>query len=172
MLEGLVADGFQGDEKAREYWRYVVRTTALNEGTLLEHHHDATHNPMAYRLDDTPDLFQPLAATLAGTGRVKVMGMLHSLASKESDRLAAMEECLSMLGLAVDVIDGQFGASGMIIQHPPPLPTHGDHRMAMTLAPLALVCDRITILDPDVVDKSYPDYWKDLEKAGFGVERS
>jgi 3-phosphoshikimate 1-carboxyvinyltransferase len=40
--------------------------------------------------------------------------------------------------------------------------------MAMAFAPLALLGD-ITIEAPDVVNKSYPDYWKDLQKAGFDI---
>jgi 3-phosphoshikimate 1-carboxyvinyltransferase len=44
--------------------------------------------------------------------------------------------------------------------------------MAMALAPLALVTGIITLEDPDVVSKSYPRYWEDLEEAGFGMEWS
>jgi 3-phosphoshikimate 1-carboxyvinyltransferase len=42
--------------------------------------------------------------------------------------------------------------------------------MAMSLAPLALVCGQITILHPEVVAKSYPGFWEDLRSAGFPVE--
>jgi 3-phosphoshikimate 1-carboxyvinyltransferase len=48
-------------------------------------------------------------------------------------------------------------------------PTHNDHRMAMSLAPLALVLGSITLAEPHVVSKSYPHFWDDLTKAGFGV---
>jgi 3-phosphoshikimate 1-carboxyvinyltransferase len=43
--------------------------------------------------------------------------------------------------------------------------TYEDHRMAMALAPLALKLP-VTIEDPDVVQKSYPGFWKDLALAG------
>ena len=46
----------------------------------------------------------------------------------------------------------------------------GGHRMAMGYAPLALLHERITIADPEVVNKSYPGFWDDLRAAGFGVE--
>ena len=42
-----------------------------------------------------------------------------------------------------------------------------DHRMAMAFAPCAIRLGEITIEDPDVVSKSYPTYWSDLEKIGF-----
>ena len=44
--------------------------------------------------------------------------------------------------------------------------------MAMALAPLALVFGSITLDEPDVVSKSYPGFWEDLQEAGFEVERS
>ncbi|MEN8230832.1 MAG: 3-phosphoshikimate 1-carboxyvinyltransferase, partial [Bacteroidota bacterium] len=44
-----------------------------------------------------------------------------------------------------------------------------DHRMAMAFAPLAIPFSSIIIDDPMVVTKSYPGYWNDLEKAGFGI---
>jgi 3-phosphoshikimate 1-carboxyvinyltransferase len=42
--------------------------------------------------------------------------------------------------------------------------------MAMALAPLALVCETLTLLHPEVVNKSYPGFWKDLEHAGFQLQ--
>ena len=44
--------------------------------------------------------------------------------------------------------------------------TYHDHRMAMAFAPLALL-GPIRIQDADVVTKSYPEFWKDLEMNGF-----
>jgi 3-phosphoshikimate 1-carboxyvinyltransferase len=41
--------------------------------------------------------------------------------------------------------------------------------MALALAPLCLVVGPLTVLDPAVVNKSYPGFWEDLRKAGFGV---
>ena len=40
--------------------------------------------------------------------------------------------------------------------------------MAMAFAPLAMLHE-VTIEEPKVVEKSYPDYWKDLEKLMFEI---
>jgi 3-phosphoshikimate 1-carboxyvinyltransferase len=40
----------------------------------------------------------------------------------------------------------------------------------MALAPLALRGYDLIIRDPDCVEKSYPDFWKHLSKAGFKLE--
>ena len=44
--------------------------------------------------------------------------------------------------------------------------TYNDHRMAMSFAAIALLGE-IKIENPEVVDKSYPTFWNDLQKAGF-----
>ena len=38
--------------------------------------------------------------------------------------------------------------------------------MAMCLAPLAMLFD-ITIKDIEVVNKSYPQFWEDMQSLGF-----
>jgi len=43
--------------------------------------------------------------------------------------------------------------------------------MAMAFAPAAFLFPGIKIKDISVVDKSYPNYWKDLCKAGFSLEK-
>ena len=47
--------------------------------------------------------------------------------------------------------------------------TYQDHRMAMSFAPLALKIP-IFIQNPNVVVKSYPEFWDDLESAGFVIK--
>jgi 3-phosphoshikimate 1-carboxyvinyltransferase len=47
--------------------------------------------------------------------------------------------------------------------------TYNDHRMAMSLAPLAILGDEVIIDDPGVVRKSYPRFWDDLREIGFEV---
>jgi 3-phosphoshikimate 1-carboxyvinyltransferase len=50
--------------------------------------------------------------------------------------------------------------------------TYEDHRMAMSLAPVCLrTGSQIRINNPEVVSKSYPAFWSDLEKAGFKICR-
>lgn len=48
--------------------------------------------------------------------------------------------------------------------------TYDDHRMAMAFAALAMKFDSIIIEHPEVVKKSYPDFWNDLKSVGFIIE--
>ena len=48
--------------------------------------------------------------------------------------------------------------------------TYEDHRMALAFAPAALRFDGLRINNPQVVTKSYPQFWKDIKAAGFEVK--
>ena len=54
--------------------------------------------------------------------------------------------------------------------NPLPISTYEDHRMAMAFATLAMIKDSITIEHPEVVKKSYPNFWNDLKSVGFKIE--
>ena len=43
------------------------------------------------------------------------------------------------------------------------LATHHDHRLAMSFGLLGLVADGIEVTDPQVVSKSWPDFWETLD---------
>ena len=47
--------------------------------------------------------------------------------------------------------------------------TYEDHRMALAFAPAALRIKGLRINNPQVVTKSYPRFWEDLQQAGFQV---
>ena len=47
--------------------------------------------------------------------------------------------------------------------------TYDDHRMALAFAPISMQ-QSVIINNPQVVTKSYPSFWKDLQNAGFDVK--
>jgi len=49
--------------------------------------------------------------------------------------------------------------------------TYKDHRMAMAFAPLGALMD-VEIERPDVVKKSYPNFWNDMMAVGFVIQPS
>jgi 3-phosphoshikimate 1-carboxyvinyltransferase len=119
---------------------------------------------------DIPDLAQTVAATAAGLGMEFTLTGLQTLRIKETDRIAALKNELEKLGIGVEVGEEWIKIS-------PPLTktvdlhinTYNDHRMAMALAPLALVVDSVSIENPEVVNKSFPGYWEELKKLGFVI---
>jgi len=63
--------------------------------------------------------------------------------------------------------DGTFDPSLKI--QSPVIMTYHDHRMALAFAPAALSFPEIIIEDPNVITKSYPQYWDDLKNVGFTI---
>jgi 3-phosphoshikimate 1-carboxyvinyltransferase len=90
--------------------------------------------------------------------------------------MRAMKHELEKLGVNVKLVGpGPYSTalelepSRLALQEHGIVETYGDHRMAMTFAPLALVSGAMKIRNPDVVGKSYPDFWDHLRQVGFIV---
>ena len=123
-----------------------------------------------YDLANAPDLAQTVAVTCFGLGIGCHLTGLHTLKIKETDRLLALKIELSKLGANVSVTNKTLTLeSSNKINSEVAIDTYNDHRMAMAFAPLALKT-AIFINDAEVVSKSYPDFWKDLEQLGFKIK--
>lgn len=116
-------------------------------------------------LASTPDLFPVLSVVCAFADGVSFLKGAPHLVHKESDRLSKTAELLKLAGVQVQIQNG-----GMQIHGNPKLPstkafvfdTDQDHRMAMAAGLLKLMGFQIEVRQPEVVSKSYPDFWKDL----------
>jgi len=117
---------------------------------------------------DCPDLAQTVAVVAAALGVPTTMTGLESLRIKETDRIAALQAELAKFGGALtDEGEGVFRVSAQDFRVAgQTVATYHDHRMAMAFAPLALL-GPLTLEAPQVVRKSYPQFWRELEKVGF-----
>ena len=100
-------------------------------------------------------------------GRPFCFSGLESLRIKETDRLAALQQELRKLGCEVTVEGDavlRCDAPQPATVASAPIATYDDHRMALSFAPAALVVGPIEICCPEVVSKSYPRFWKDLQR--------
>ena len=90
---------------------------------------------------------------------------IQSLRIKETDRVAALINELKKLGFVLRAEgDEQLIWDGTCCtpdEHPV-IATYDDHRMAMAFAPATLCYEGLTIEHPEVVTKSYPEFWEDL----------
>ena len=122
-------------------------------------------------LTENPDIAQTVAVTCFGLGISCDLFGLHTLKIKETDRLEALKIELSKLGANVKVTNNSFHlAPTFSINNGISIETYNDHRMAMAFAPLALMTP-IIINNPDVVTKSYKDFWKDLKSLNFNLSK-
>ena len=113
---------------------------------------------MSFDFIDNPDLYPTIAATCAGLGVEGRFTGLRNLVHKESDRVAAMVSELSKIG--TDRVC------------PPVFDSHNDHRIAMALAPLAMKIGAIEINNAEVVSKSYPNFWEEINYSHPDVSTS
>ncbi len=122
-----------------------------------------------FDLKECPDLAQTVIVMCAALGHEATFTGLETLKIKETDRIKALQNELAKIGVKL-VEKGEvykLDCSGKFIPESLFISTYDDHRMAMAFAPLALMIPEVEIEDAKVVEKSYPAFWRDLEKVGF-----
>ncbi|MDE6717164.1 MAG: hypothetical protein K2J70_03135 [Muribaculaceae bacterium] len=127
-------------------------------------------NPLEFDMSDTPDLVPALAVGLCLAGiRYSIRGIGH-LRHKESDRIAAIQNELEKIGYGADSTENTLSWTGRRtpISESETIDTYHDHRIAMAFAVAASRLPYLSIRDPKVVEKSFPDYFGVLKEAGFG----
>ncbi len=177
-LSSYKRNSLQGDAALVEiYNNFGVTTTFEDKSIILRK--SKTHNPQptTHNLNNSPDIAQTIAVTCFGLGIECHLTGLHTLKIKETDRLEALKAELTKLGANIEVTNDSLK---LVSQEVLPfrkdlgrdsVSTYQDHRMAMAFAPLALKTN-ITIENAEVVSKSYPTFWKDLESIGFKIIES
>ena len=113
---------------------------------------------------DCPDLFPALAALAASCEGTSVLTGTQRLTYKESNRAETIAEVFGRLGIGVDLseentmrITGGPVSSAVV-------DSHNDHRIAMAAAVAALSSDDSVVIEgADAADKSYPNFWNDLD---------
>ena len=169
-LSTLREDSLQGDRVLSTIYTDFGVSTRFDDGkVILEKVSGPMSQTLSYDLKDAPDIAQTIAVTAAGLHVDCFLTGLHTLPIKETDRLAAMKCELEKVGASVN-IDAEslrvFGQKAKL--QSASIATYNDHRMAMAFAPLAILIP-LTIEESFVVEKSYPDFWKDLSSIGYQV---
>lgn len=123
-------------------------------------------------LINQPDLAQTLVVSSCLMDIPFHFKGLQTLRIKETDRIAALKAEMKKLGYILDdSTEGELKWDGTRCEadKEPAIDTYEDHRMAMAFAPACIKHPNLRINNPEVVSKSYPNYWEDLRKAGFEI---
>ncbi len=167
-LIGLNEKSRQGDAQIVGYFKSLgVNAVYRDDKWMLTKSGKPTTEVLELDLSSTPDVAQTLVCTCAGLGVGVNFRGLHTLRIKETDRLTALKEELNKFGVVVTIPsdDQLVMEKGQLLKKPTqPIATYKDHRMAMAFAPLAL-CVNLSIENEEVVSKSYPKFWQDLQHA-------
>lgn len=171
-LSGLKNPSTQGDARIAEFFKPLGVETQYTETGIRLTHTDIRKNEINLDLTNQPDLAQTLVVTCALLNIPFRFTGLQSLKIKETDRITALKTELSKLGYVItdknnSVLewDGQRKSP----ETAPDIDTYDDHRMAMAFAPAAVLFPKLIINHPEVVSKSYPDFWNDLRQCGFSI---
>ena len=161
-------NSLQGDKVLMDIYEPLGVKSMIKNNTLYLQKQALGFNPIQLDLSDAPDIAQTIAVTCYGLGVACDLTGLHTLKIKETDRLFALQNEMTKLGATIEITDKSLHLQKRTNPiHPNVLiETYHDHRMAMAFAPLALLVP-IRIQDADVVTKSYPGFWEDLEQSGF-----
>jgi 3-phosphoshikimate 1-carboxyvinyltransferase len=154
----------QGDVKFLEYIKKMGAKIEILNPLGVKVSFEVILKGIEIDLSDTPDLFPTLCILGAvAEGKTVLKGAPH-LRYKETDRIKAMVTELRKLGVKVEelpdgaIIEGTKEFKSAIIN------TYDDHRIVMSFAILGLKKEGIKIENPECVVKSFPEFWKYIEK--------
>ena len=162
-LKGLFEKSLQGDQKVMELFHLFGVETVWQNEEIVAKHNSFVNKPEFFKYDfkQMPDQAQTFAFLCAAMGIKAELTGLETLKLKETDRIVALHTELEKLGLKVESNGHSIRFSGKITATKATLSTYNDHRMAMAGALIASQIP-VEIENPDVVSKSYPDYWNHL----------
>ena len=112
-----------------------------------------------------PDLVPVLAVVAAVSQGKTVIHGAARLRLKESDRIESVCSMLSTLGATVEATDDGLVIHGKSHLNGSTVDSFNDHRIAMSAAVASVACKGcVTVNGAECVEKSYPDFWNDMEE--------
>ncbi|MDR1973192.1 MAG: 3-phosphoshikimate 1-carboxyvinyltransferase [Bacteroidales bacterium] len=168
-LPYLHEDSIQGDKIIAEWFEdFGIETVFNSDGIVItKTSAEIFHSPRSYDFTHHPDIAQTIAVVCSGLGLEARITGIHSLRHKETDRIDAVYKELVRLGANVEyhAKNEELHIVGEGVLRPKDaIHTYGDHRMAMSFAALSARYKNIVIENPEVVSKSFPDFWKVISK--------
>ena len=173
-LLGLQLDTAQGDSATDTFFRQLgvvsteVRSPYRAAARSITLQGNAPHpKTIQYNCIDCPDLVPTFAVAAAAIGVKAVLKGVSNIALKESDRMHSIATELRAMGATVECSGSEMhiASSGLHMPKGNIIHTYGDHRIAMAFAPLKHLFPGLEIDNPEVVDKSFPEFWDEFNKC-------
>ena len=188
LFEGLSLDSCQPDRKIVEVFEKLgVKTKAVENGVEIESG-GVVVDKLELDCKNMPDavMYIAVAACLLGV-EFEISGV-ETLRVKESDRIETLINEMRKCGYLIQCI--MHNAQPMVLSlgekctifveqesrqkevihnsqldgQVPRIKTYNDHRIAMSMAVVGLVRE-IEIENQEVVNKSYPEFWRDFDRV-------
>jgi len=172
-LVNLAKDKFQGDVILNKLMTlFGVNSVEKGNDILLSNKNALTSTPIQFDCTNNPDLSLALTVVAAIKGIPVHFTGLSTLKVKETDRLLALKMELEKTGVNILIDENSLKLFGQVNNDKISIATfntYEDHRMAMALSILATTNSTVKIENPNVVNKSYPNYFDELKSIGFGI---
>lgn len=169
-LPGLVRESLQGDRVVRDIFTTLGLSVNQGEQSVELKCEKALAGTFEWNFTETPDIVPPVAVTCAALGIEARLEGVSALRYKESDRLESLRTELKKLGREVLIDDDCMTIPAgdpftkESLMKAGTIDAHGDHRIAMAFGALKVINPDLQIDTPDVVAKSFPDFWKMLDR--------
>ncbi len=172
-LIGLRKNSFQGDKIIADIMKNIGVYTRFERDGISLIKNSNLESTKEINFKNCPDLAQTILV-IAAVKKIKLkLKGLESLKIKETDRLIAMKKELKKIGCNFYEANDEWILEKRNNKLPKKLiiNTYKDHRIAMSFAPLSSKLE-LVIRDPEVVNKSYPNFWNDLESIGYVCKKT
>ena len=164
-IKGINKDSIQGDLKFLDIISKM--------GAKIEYKSDSIQVSKASNLKgleidciEIPDAAMTLAIMAVFADKPTKLKNIGSWRVKETDRILAMDNELTKMGVEVSTThDSMTIFPQKQLNDNISIETYNDHRIAMCFSLFCLKNLNITIEDPNCVNKTYPDYFKDLKSV-------
>ena len=164
-IKGINKDSIQGDLK---FLNIISKM-----GAEIEYKSDSIQvskasNIKGLEIDciEIPDAAMTLAIMAVFADKPTKLKNIGSWRVKETDRILAMDNELTKMGVEVSTThDSMTIFPQKQLNDNISIKTYNDHRIAMCFSLFCLKNLNITIQDPNCVNKTYPDYFKDFKSV-------
>jgi 3-phosphoshikimate 1-carboxyvinyltransferase len=195
QIDNLSPASLQGDRVILDYLRNMGVMVRVSGDTLIVSQDRL--KAIQADLSDAIDLLPTMAVLAALAEGESVFIGIERARIKESNRVAAMKEGLVKMGINVIEDQDRLTITGLktpkkaadeygdkdesenkkddkeeVAREPVVVNCYGDHRIAMAFGVLGVALGGVTIDGAECVAKTYPDFWKELEKLGGKITRN
>ena len=165
VIDNLDMDSTQGDKACVEVYRRLGADIRCENGMVIMNGGEL--HGIELDAADIPDMVPAFSVAAALAKGTTVIRGAQRLRIKECDRLAAMRDGLSRLGVSVRETEDGLIINGAEKLHGGFVEGYNDHRIVMSFAAAACAADsEITISDMESINKSYPSFFEDYKSLG------
>lgn len=175
-INNFFLDSIQGDIKILDILKRLgLKILSSKRGSIIVEG-VKNYDGFNLKLNDTPDIVPTLAIVALFANSPSTIRDVESLRVKECDRISALCNEIKKIGGNIEEYQDGFRIYPLKAEENQEyfgseIETYDDHRIAMSFSVAGLRIENIEILNPNCVSKTFPTFFKELEKVYLGGEK-